>query len=53
MTDQQFCEIYSAYYETYYGEKIDHIDQLAMASSSAAELKEIIEFFIQQLKSEQ
>lgn len=49
MTDQQFCEIYSAYH----GEKIDHIDQLAMAWFTGEELKEIIEFFIQQLKVKQ
>ena len=48
MDDKQFCEIYSAFY----GEKIDRIGQLAQHVSDGEELKELIEFFIAQLKKQ-
>jgi hypothetical protein len=48
MDDKQFCEIYSAFY----GEKIDRIGQLAQHVSDGEELKELIEFFIAQLKQQ-
>lgn len=49
MDDKQFCKIYSAFY----GEKIDHIGQLAQHVSDGEELKELIEFFIEQLKQQE
>jgi hypothetical protein len=49
MTDKQFCEIYSAFY----GEKIDHVGQLVRATTDGEELKELIEFFIEQLKQQE
>lgn len=48
MTDKQFCIIYSAYY----GDGIDKIGQLVQTTMNGEELKELIEFFIEQLKSE-
>jgi len=48
MTNQDFCEIYSSYY----GEKITHVDQVAQTVFTGKELKELIEFFIKELKEE-
>lgn len=48
MTDKQFCSIYTAYH----GEVIDKIGQLVQTTMDGEELKELIEFFIEQLKSE-
>jgi hypothetical protein len=42
MDDKTFCKIYSGYY----GEEIDHIEQLKYSSFTGEELKEIIEHFI-------
>lgn len=46
MTDKQFCIIYSAYY----GDGIDKIGQLVQTTMNGEELKELIEFFIKELK---
>lgn len=48
MTDEQFCRLYTAYY----GEKIEQVGQIIQEVLSGEELKEIIEFFIEQTKSE-
>ena len=48
MTDEEFCELYSSYY----GEKIDKVGQVVQEVLTGEELKEIIEFFIEQCKSE-
>ena len=48
MTEKQFCSIYTAYN----GEVIDKIGQLVQTTMYGEELKELIEFFIEQLKSE-
>jgi hypothetical protein len=42
MTDKEFCEVYSSYY----GEKIDHINQLVQTTLTGEELKGLIEHFI-------
>lgn len=47
MTDQEFCRIYSAYY----GDGIDKIGQLVQTTMDGEELKELIEFFIKELKT--
>jgi hypothetical protein len=44
MTDKEFCSLYSSYY----GEKIDHVGQIAQEVLTGEELKEIIEFFIEE-----
>lgn len=46
MTDEQFCKIYSSYN----GEKMSHVDQLVQETFTGRELKEIIDFFISQMK---
>ena len=48
MTDEEFCELYSSYY----GEKVDKVGQVVQEVLTGEELKEIIEFFIEQCKSE-
>jgi hypothetical protein len=48
MTDEEFCELYSSYY----GEKVDKVNQVVQEVLTGEELKEIIEFFIKQSKSE-
>jgi hypothetical protein len=48
MTNKQFCKIYTAYN----GEVIDKIGQLVQACMNGEELKELIEFFIEQLKKD-
>ena len=48
MTDEEFCRLYTAYY----GEKIDHVEQIVQEVLSGDELKEMIEFFIKKVKSE-
>jgi len=48
MTDKEFCRLYSAYY----GEKIDKVGQVVQEVLTGEELKEIIEFFIEQSKLE-
>jgi hypothetical protein len=48
MTNKQFCKIYTSYY----GEEIDKIGQLVQHVSDGEELKELIEFFIEQLKQQ-
>jgi len=45
MTDNEFCEVYSSYY----GEKIDNINQLVQTTLTGEELKDLIEHFIIQL----
>lgn len=45
MTNQEFCKIYSSYY----GERLDHIDQIKLWSADGDELKELIEFYVQEL----
>lgn len=47
MTNEDFCKLYTAYY----GEKIDNILQLVSTTLNGEELKELIEFFIEQNKS--
>lgn len=47
MTDEQFCKLYTAYY----GDVIDNIRQLVSTTLNGEELKELIEFFIEQIKS--
>ena len=47
MTDKEFCRIYSAYY----GEKLDHIEQLKQDIHTGEELKDLIEFFIEKTMS--
>lgn len=42
MTDKEFCEVYSSYY----GEKIDNINQLVQTTLTGEELKDLIEHFI-------
>jgi hypothetical protein len=49
MTDKEFCKIYSAFY----GEGINHLAQLVQTTMDGYELKELIEFFVEQLKKEQ
>jgi hypothetical protein len=48
MTDKEFCSLYSSYY----GEKIDHVDQIVQEVLTGEELKELIEFFIKQYTKE-
>ena len=45
MTNEEFCSIYSAYY----GEKLSHVEQLKREVLTGEELKDIIDFFIQEL----
>ena len=47
MTDKQFCSIYTAYN----GEVIDKIGQLVQTTMYGEELKELIEFFIEQAQA--
>ena len=42
ITDKEFCEVYSSYY----GEKIDNINQLVQITLTGEELKDLIEHFI-------
>lgn len=49
MTDKEFCKIYSAFY----GEGINHLAQLVQTTMDGEELKELIEFFVEQLNKEQ
>jgi hypothetical protein len=48
MTKEQFCKIYTSYH----GEEIDKIGQLVQTCMDGEELKELIEFFIEQLKEQ-
>ena len=48
MSDGEFCRLYTAYY----GDGIDKIGQLVSTTLNGEELKELIEFFIEQSKSE-
>jgi len=48
MTNEQFCKTYSAFY----GDGINHIDQLVQTVMDGHELKELIEFFINKLSHE-
>ena len=45
MTNEQFCKTYSAFY----GDGINHIEQLVQTVMDGHELKELIEFFIDKL----
>jgi hypothetical protein len=49
MTNEQFCKIYTSYY----GELISNINQLVQDCMNGEELKELIEFFIEQLKEKE
>jgi hypothetical protein len=49
MTNEQFCKIYTAYH----GEVIDKIGQLVQTCMDGEELKELIEFYIEQLKQQE
>jgi len=44
MTKEEFCKIYTSFY----GEAIDNIYQLVQTCMDGEELKELIEFFIEQ-----
>jgi hypothetical protein len=44
MTKEEFCKIYTSFY----GEAIDNISQLVQTCMDGEELKELIEFFIEQ-----
>lgn len=48
MTNDDFCRLYTAYY----GECIDKVAQLVQTTLNGEELKELIEFFIEQSKLE-
>lgn len=48
MTNEQFCKTYSAFY----GDGINHIEQLVQTVMDGHELKELIEFFIDKLSHE-
>jgi hypothetical protein len=46
MSNEEFCKIYTAFY----GDSIDNIKQLVQTTMDGEELKELIEFFIEQQK---
>jgi hypothetical protein len=48
MTNGEFCKVYTAFY----GESIDKIGQLVQTCMDGEELKELIEFFIEQTNKE-
>lgn len=48
MTNEDFCRLYTAYY----GDGIDKIGQLVQTTLNGEELKELIEFFIENINTE-